>query len=185
MSLSLSEKLLLLRLKRKDPDAFAQFYDLYITPVYRFIYFKVPTVQDAEDLASEVFLKAWQYITDRSESVENLRPLLYKIARNLVVDFFRRRAQAEFVADQEVLVKIQGNRQQNLLAQLDTKAEIKNLEIVLRRLKDEYREAILFRYLEELSIGEIAEVLNKSKGSVRVLIHRALKVVKDIIKKEK
>ena len=84
-----------------------------------------------------------------------------------------------------MLVQIQDNRQQNLLAQLDSEAEIQNLEIVLRRLKDEYREVIILRYLEELSIPEIATVLSKSKGSVRVLIHRALKVVKEIIKKEK
>ena len=136
-------------------------------------------------MTSEVFLKAWQYITDREEAIENLRSLLYKIARNLVVDFYRRRTQTELVADQAVLVQIQDNRQQNLLAQLDSEAEIQNLEIVLRRLKDEYREVIILRYLEELSIPEIATVLSKSKGSVRVLIHRALKVVKEIIKKEK
>src|SRR3990167_3587779 len=135
MSLNLREKLLLLRLRKKDPEAFAQLYDLYVTPIYRFIYFKVPTIQDTEDLTSEVFLKAWQYITDREEAIENLRSLLYKIARNLVVDFYRRRTQTELVADQAVLVQIQDNRQQNLLAQLDSEAEIQNLEIVLRRLK--------------------------------------------------
>ena len=48
---------MLIRLKKKDKDAFAQLYDLYVTSIYRFIFFKVPTRQDAEDLTSETFLK--------------------------------------------------------------------------------------------------------------------------------
>ena len=63
------EKLLLIRLQKKDPEAFAQIYDLYVTPIYRFIYFKVSSKQDAEDLTSEVFLKIWQYIAETDHTI--------------------------------------------------------------------------------------------------------------------
>jgi len=181
MSSNIKEKILLLRLQKRDPEAFAQLYDLYVASIYRFILFKVPTRQDAEDLTSEVFLKTWQYIGEAGNNVGNFRSLLYASARNLVVDFYRRRSQGEMIGDEEVLLQLEDSRQQNFLNQIDAKADVKNLESCLRRLKDEYRDVIILRFLDELSISEIAEVLNKSKGSVRVLIHRALKVVKELI----
>ncbi|MFA5022647.1 MAG: RNA polymerase sigma factor [Patescibacteria group bacterium] len=179
-TLNFQEKLLLLRLKKKDPEAFAQVYDLYVTPIYRFIYFKVSSRQDAEDLTSEVFLKIWQYVTETDEVIENLRALLYRSARNLVIDFYRRNAKRDYVQDEEILDLIQDEKQQSLLTKVDLEIEMKNVELILRKLKDEYREIIILRFVEELSINEIAEVLGKSKGSVRVILHRALKVVKEL-----
>ncbi|MFA6254858.1 MAG: RNA polymerase sigma factor [Patescibacteria group bacterium] len=179
----LQEKLLLLRLKKKDPEAFAQIYDLYVTPIYRFIYFKVATRQDAEDLTSEVFLKIWQYVTETDEKIENLKALLYKAARNLVIDFYRQSARKDFTQDQESLLNVEDYRQQSLLFQIDTEFEMKNIEKVLRQMKDEYREIVILRFIEELSISEIANVLDKSKGSVRVLLHRAIKVCRELLNK--
>jgi len=175
------EKLLLLKLKKKDPEAFTQIYDLYVTPIYRFIYFKVATKQDAEDLTSEVFLRLWQYITETEETINNLRALIYKTARNLVIDSYRRKAKQDVTRDEELLNNIEDIRQQNLLSQIDTGLEMKNIELILRRLKDEYREIIILRFIEELSISEIAKILDKSKGSVRVLLHRALKVTRELL----
>lgn len=176
------EKLLLLKLKKKDPEAFAQLYDLYVTPIYRFIYFKVATRHDAEDLTSEAFLKVWQYINETEEVIENLRALLYKTARNLVIDSYRRKARKDVTQDQEILNNIEDERQQNLLTQIENKFAMRNIELVLRKLKDDYREVIILRFIEELSIAEIAKILDKSKGSVRVILHRALKVVRQLLK---
>ena len=175
------EKLLLLRLRKKDPEAFAQIYDLYVTPIYRFIYFKVATRQDAEDLTSEVFLKIWQYITESEEKIENLRALLYRTARNLVIDMYRQKARRDITPDTEVLNNIVDDRQQNLLSRIESEFEMKNIEMVLRKMKDEYREVIILRFIDELSINEIAKVLDKSKGSVRVILHRALKVIRELM----
>jgi len=177
----LEEKLLGLRLQKKDPEAFAKIYDLYVIAIYRFIYFKVSSAQDAEDLTSEVFLKAWQYARQSEEVIENLRAFIYKVARNLVIDFYRQRAKREYNADDEVLLNVKDERQQSLLSAIEAKVELNNIEKVLRNLKEEYREILVLRYLEDLSIGEISKVLDKSKGSIRVLIHRALKVSRDLV----
>lgn len=175
------EKVLLLRLKKKDPEAFSQIYDLYVTPIYRFIYFKVASRQDAEDLTSEVFLRIWQYITETEESIENLKALLYKTARNLVIDSYRQRAKNAFSQDYEVLSDTEDKRQQSFLLRIENEFEMKNIEKVLRQMKDEYREVIILRFIEELSVSEIAKILEKSKGSVRVILHRALKVARQLL----
>ena len=179
------EKLLLLRIRKKDPQAFSQIYDLYVTPIYRFIYFKVSTRQDAEDLTSEAFLKVWQYITNTDEKIENIRALIYRIARNLVIDFYRAKSKRDLTQDLEILETIPDVRQQSLLSDIDVKIEMKNVEVVLRKMKDDYREVIILRYIEEFSISDIANVLNRSKGSVRVLVHRALKVARELLNEDK
>lgn len=183
-SSKIQDKLLLVRLKNRDPEAFAKVYDLYVTPIYRFIYFKVSTRQDAEDLTSEVFLRVWQYVGETEDIIENLRALIYKIARNLVIDFYRRRSRAEYVVADDVLENIQDTHQQSLLNEIEAKVDIRNIEHIMRKLKDEYREVIVLRFIEDLSISEIADILDKSKGSVRVILHRALKVTRELINQD-
>lgn len=178
---NIQENLLVLRLKKKDPEAFAKIYDLYVTPIYRFIYFKVSNQQDAEDLTSEVFLKVWQYATETEDVIENFRALIYKIARNSIIDFYRSRAKSDMPQSDEVLSAIPDERQQSFLKQIEIKLDISNIELVLKKVKDEYRDVIVLRYIEGLSIKEIAKILDKSNGSVRVLLHRALHVIKEII----
>jgi len=178
------EKLLLIRLKKKDPDAYAEIYDLYVTPIYRFIYFKVATRQDAEDMTSEVFLKIWVYITENDHKIDNLRALLYRTARNLVIDSYRKKAKQDIAQDSEILNLVEDEKQQSLLANIEIGIEMQNIEKVLRKMKDEYREILILRYIEELSISEIAAVLEKTKGSVRVSVHRALKVARDLTAKD-
>lgn len=180
-STNFQDNLLLLRLKKKDPDAFAKLYDLYVTPIYRFIYFKVPSQQDAEDLTSEVFLKVWTYITETEDVIENFRALIYKIARNSVVDFYRSKSRCESVQEEEVVMLIPDHRQQSLLSQIEAKVELSNLELILKKIKDEYRDVIVLKYIEGLSTKEIAKIMDKSNGSVRVLLHRALNVIKEMV----
>ena len=183
-SSKIQDKLLILRLKKKDPEAFAQVYDLYVTSIYRFIYFKVSTRQDAEDLTSEVFLKVWQYFSETEEVIENLRALIYRVARNLVIDFYRRNARTDFQYDESILDSISDERQQSFLGKVETKLEMKNIEQILRQMKQDYREVLILYYLEELSVKEISNILDKSKGSIRVLLHRALKVARELFNQQ-
>lgn len=86
------EQQLLLKVQTtNDPDAYATLYDLYIDPIYRFVYFKVRTVQDAEELTADVFMKAWEHLTHADkEPVRKFRPFIYQIARNTIVDWYRK-----------------------------------------------------------------------------------------------
>src|SRR3989338_1839112 len=87
----IEEKLLIYKVKKNDKEAFIRAYDLYIDQLYRFIYFKVGNREEAEDLASSVFLKTWNYILENSlKDQKTLKALLYKIARNLIIDHYRK-----------------------------------------------------------------------------------------------
>jgi len=172
------EKYYVARLNARDQKVFEDVYDHYIDRVYRYIFFKVPTQEDAEDLTSEVFFKAWQYIYTHERRIEYLNAFLFQIARNTVVDFYRRKTNVESLSDEETMRRIEDYRQQNLLAGMDNKADIREIERVLKSLKDEYREVIVLKYIEELSTAEISKILNKSKGAVRILVHRAMTILR-------
>ena len=181
----LAEQILFLKVKNKDKEAFGKFYDLYISRIYRFIFFKVNSVSDAQDLTSEVFLKLWQYIRD-GKKIENLNALIYMIARNSVIDFYRQRSRKdgrEELIEEKHLPQII-DEDSDLASKMEISTDVQTMLKGLENLKDEYKEVIVLRYLDELSITEISDVLNKTKGSVRVLIHRALNVLKQSVGNE-
>src|SRR3989344_2015279 len=89
---TIAEKLLLLKLRTtEDPEAFAKLYDIYAKRIYSFVFFKVSNREEAEDITSEVFLKAWRYINEK-KSIESFSGLLYKLARNCIIDLYRSKA---------------------------------------------------------------------------------------------
>lgn len=179
----LSQKLLLLKLKTKDPEAYGHFYDLYVTKIYRFIFFKVSSHEEAEDLTAETFLKIWEYLFE-NKKVDNLNAFTYQVARNIVIDFYRKKAQQQLIKDpEEVLEKIV-DPTPPIDKRLELTADWEEMESCLRQLKDEYREVIILKYIDQLSISEIAKVLNKSNGNVRVLAHRALNTLRELANKK-
>ena len=184
--MKIKEKILYSRIKNKDRQAFVNAYDLYVDQIYRFIYFKVGNKEEAEDLSSAVFLKIWSYLQENNIiDSKTLRPLLYKIARNIIIDHYRKINQRENVSldktmEQGGLIDVK----QDIAQRAEVMSDLMVIETKLPELKEEYREVIIMRYINELSIKEIAEILDKSKGNVRVLIYRALSTLKELMNQD-
>ncbi|MFH1392484.1 MAG: RNA polymerase sigma factor [bacterium] len=142
--------------KHKFIKAYRQFNE----PIYRFIYFKVSQREIAEDLASEVFLKSWQFC--QNNKITNIRALLYKIARDLVIDYYRKQKPVA-LENQEILI--------------EDKNHI-DLQKALSQLTEDERDAILLYYFEGFSHQEIAQIMNKTNGAIRALTTRARKKIK-------
>lgn len=177
----LDNKILFLKVKKQDKEAYGQFYDLYVNRIYRFIFFKVNSVNDAQDLTSEVFLKLWQKLRD-GHDIKNLNSFIYMMARNIVIDFYRAKSRTETSLNEGIKDKIDNSK--DLLTQQMANSELQGVLQGLDKMKDEYREVIVLKFLDELSVREIAEILNKTTGAVRVLIHRALKALKNNLRDE-
>jgi len=184
--MKIKEKILYSRIKNKDRQAFVKAYDLYVDQIYRFIYFKVGNKEEAEDLSSAVFLKIWSYLQENNIiDSKTLRSLLYKIARNIIIDHYRKINQRENVSldktmEQGGLIDVK----QDIAQRAEVMSDLMVIETKLPELKEEYREVIIMRYINELSIKEIAEILDKSKGNVRVLIYRALSTLKELMNQD-
>lgn len=185
MSRSLKEQYLFLKLRAtRDPEVYGKLYDIYVDQIYRFIYFKVPSREEAEDLTSEVFLKTWQYISgENSGKIENLRAFLYQTARNSVIDFYRTKGLPDESLDEDSEATDQpkievADPKQDLVRKIELCSDFETAKKNLQKLKSEYQEAIVLRFVEELSIDEIASITGKAEGTVRVLLHRAVTALK-------
>jgi RNA polymerase sigma-70 factor (ECF subfamily) len=176
----LADKLLLYQvLTKHDPEAYAKLYDAYAKQIYRFVYFKVSSHEEAEDITSEVFLKAWHYIQEKKE-IKSFSGLLYRIARNSIIDLYRARAsKGEVLMDEEFEIGDGGK----WYANLNTKVEAHRVVEALKKLKHEYREVITLRYIDELEMSEIAEITGKNNLALRVTLHRALAKLKTMLEK--
>lgn len=177
----LEEKLLMKRVLMGEKDAFSEVYDFYVIKIFRFVYLKTNSKEVAEDITSEVFMKCWKHIqalqkrlNEEISDTESIGPLLYTIARNTVIDHYRKKHEESVGLSDEMKERIP-DRKQNIIEKLSIKQEIEYLISVMRELKDEYQEVLLLKFVEDLPNDEIAKITGKSEGSTRVLIHRAIK----------
>lgn len=178
----LTEKWLLYKIvTKKDAEAFGVLYNTYIDRIYRFVYFKLRSKEEAEDVTNDIFLRAWNYlISSDQKQIQSLSGFLYTIARNTVIDIYRQRAKKQVIhVEKEELEKIQS--QENLEESLESKEKKSQIEKYLYTLKQEYQEVIILHYIEELSISEIAQMLGKKPLNIRVLLHRSLKKLKSLM----
>lgn len=181
----LKEKNILSRLRKKDSDVFMKVYDLYVNDIYRFIYFKTGNKEDANDLTSITFLKAWNHIQNNSLKDNNtLRALFYRIARNAVIDFYRTKKESFSIDNEDNNSRELADEKEDITGDLDISLDFEKVEGKLSELKDEYREVIILRYVNELELHEIAKIIDKSKGNVRVLVFRALKALKTLMEED-
>jgi len=195
---NLIDRYLLFRVRTKrDPEAFAKIYDRYVKALYRFTLLKLPSQEEAQDVTAETFTKAWNYLQD-NQQVTHIRALLYRIARNLISDFYRNRPVSRGVeivslsvtddpdttshlveSDSDEPEKHLGDRGREQRV-IEARAELSLLTKQLKRLKEDYRDVVMLRLVDGLAFEDIADVLEKSPGNVRVIYHRALKALKEL-----
>jgi len=185
------ESITLAKIKLGHEEAFSDFYDLYVEQIYRFIYFKVSNAEEAQDITSETFMRLWQYILNNQE-ISNVRALLYRIARNLIIDFYRdkgRGLEVGFIDNYDNENDDDDSHNHPLSANISEVIDIKiTMEVVksaLTEIKENHREVVVLHYIEGLEIKEIAEILEKTEGNVRVLLHRGIQELKGILSKDR
>lgn len=180
------EKKRISRLKNKDKEAFIKVYDDFASDIYRFVYFKVGDEEEAKDLTSMIFLKTWNHIQNKTlTSADTLRALLYKVARTSIIDYYRETGNKleSSLDDEENPIDI-ADEKVNLPEEIDKNNDLERIKSKLPLLKEEYREIIVLRFISDLEIEEISDVTGKSKGNIRVLLHRALNALKTLIEEE-
>jgi len=164
---------------------FSKIYDQYIDKIYRFIFLKVNSQEVAQDLTSETFLRGWKAFEKsqnpmaNNQKIENIQAFLYKIARNLVTDHYREKGKTQIVSAEYASII---DPRQNLEEKVMAGSDLETIRLALTNLKEDYQNVIIWRYLDDLSISEIAKIMDKSKEATRVQLHRALKSLRNELK---
>ncbi len=155
---------------------FSKIYDLHIEKIYRFVFLKVNSRETAEDITAEVFLRGWESFNNKEKNIENHSAFLYQIARNLIIDFYRQKGQIRLVSVENC--KEIDDPNVDLQEEVALSSDMAEIKQFLDCLKDEYREVIILRYINDLTVFEVAKTLDKSETNVRVILHRALKALR-------
>jgi RNA polymerase sigma-70 factor, ECF subfamily len=161
--------------------AFSVLHKRYYARIYRLAVFRTRSTTDAEDIAAETFVKAITHLASYRFQGESLFPWLARIASNLVVDMSRRQSGMAAVSldsttSDQIRALIEGLPSNSpdphaLAERQETQALVRNAILALPR---EQSEAILLRYLGDLSLKEIADAMGKSEGAIKSLLHRAV-----------
>ncbi len=176
----LSEEALVHRAINGDPEAFGDLYVQHLDKIYRYVAYRVGNERRAEDLTEQIFLKAWEAIGDYKPRGHPFSSWLYRIAHNAVVDHYR--ATKEETSLESVAFSL-ADDSPGPEDRLMKKREVSSLLEALRQLSEEKQELIILRFVEGLSHARVAEILNKSEGACRVMQHRALASLSEILRR--
>ncbi|MCC6643597.1 sigma-70 family RNA polymerase sigma factor [Candidatus Peregrinibacteria bacterium] len=160
-----------------DWSAFAKLYEYFVDKVYKYIYFK-SSQEEAMDLTETVFLKVWENLKNyKPKTGSSFGSWVFRIAHNLLVDHYRLRKETselkEIHADQRDEASPVFLAEQSLAR--------RGLHQAMSKLKEIYREVLTLSYLNGLTNAEVAEIMKKSEGGLRVLKFRALQELKKIL----
>ena len=161
---------------------FNKLYRERVDSIYRFVFFKVSDKDITWDITQECFLKMWRQIQS-GVAVKNSNALLYAIARNLVIDYWRQKDRGQNVALDDVAHILQDGS--DLFEDKASKDEIARLLRCVDKLPESQREVVLLRYVDDLSYSEIGRVIGKNTVTARVAAHRAVKSLKKIMWNQK
>ena len=168
--------LLVIRARDGDAGAFGEIYDLYIDRIYRHVYYRVGTREDAEDLTQQVFMNAWKAIGKYKITASPFLAWLMTISHNTIVNHYR--AKKLDVYNEEIILKDPGNNPEKMA---EMSYEQERLRDVILRLPEDQQRVVLMYFLEGFSHREIADSLGKTEGAVRVIQYRALKKIQGIM----
>lgn len=149
---------------------FLQIYDTYADDIFRFCYLKVSSREFAEDLSQEVFTRFWQALREGTV-MRSERALLYTIARNLVIDWYRKKKESSLDVLTEQGIEFHGED----AGDVTREAEMKEALEIVSRLDEASRDVLLLRFVEGLSPKEIARLSGESANAVSVRLNRAMK----------
>lgn len=163
-----------------DEQSFAEIYDQFAPKLFKFCFFRVSSKEEAEDIVVQVFMKAWDHVTAGKE-VTNVQGFLYRIASNLVIDFYRKNKDKREVSIDDPNNPIDVPDTSDFTEHIDRDLVIQDIQAKLEQLPDNYREVIILKYLNDLSIKEIADIMQTSENNVSVRIHRAIEKLKTLV----
>ena len=170
-----------------DTDAFSKAFEAHSDELFRHACMRLSDRERALELTQDCFVRAWEYV-GKGNTIDNMRPFLYRTLRNLIIDEYRRKksvsleALAELgEADPESLLPPD---ESNTLEAAVGRFEGREILAAVRRLAEPYGEVLMMRYVDGLSPREMADIVGESENAVSVRVHRALKKLRELMEND-
>jgi RNA polymerase sigma-70 factor (ECF subfamily) len=164
-----------------DNNAFGMLYERYVQKIYSYIYYRTGNVNEAEDLTARVFHRSFKHIHNYDQRGVPFSAWLYRIAHNLVANWYRDRSRKkEVVLEDHIPSQFHFDFPENAL---ERNQENEKLLIAIRKLPAERQQLIILKFVEGLSNAEIGVIMRKSEGAIKSLYHRTLTSIRKEVEK--
>src|SRR4030042_4318451 len=147
--------------ENKLQKEFGQVYESLSDAIFRHCYFRLSDRERALDLMQETFIRVWDALADGQREIRNLKPFLYKTAHNLIIDEYRTRKNTLSIDK----LKESGwdiKDENKVETSAETSIGIEKILKTLDKIDEKYRATIIMRYIDELSLKEIAEATGET-----------------------
>jgi RNA polymerase sigma-70 factor, ECF subfamily len=171
------------RAEKAELDAaFERLYKAHLRDVYSYSYYRVGNHHDAEDLTEQTFLQAYRHFerAQRESDGRPLRPWLIRIAHNLAANYYRDRSRRPQTPIDDAGLLSSPHTTEGLV---EDREDLKRILDGVQELPDDRREALIMRFALGMDNREIARALGRTDGATKVLLHRAIRQLEDIVKK--
>lgn len=167
---------LVLEAQNGEKEAIGELYDYFLESIYRFLYFRVSSESEAEDLTEEVFFKMLKNLKKYEKRGEMpFSAWLFRIAKNALVDYYRQKTVVEEISEDAADERVKTEDE------TEEKIDRKRLLKAVKKLPKAQSEAIILRFFSDRTNPEIAAILGKSETAVRILQSRGLRKLKDFL----
>ena len=164
------ERELIQRAKECDSSAFGTLYEYYYQDIYNYIYYRVNNAHLAEDLASEVFIKVLESIDSFTFRGIPFSSWLFRIARNMMVDYFRSHQGPVDLPVEEGTLSVEDEDSDVFERELTQQ----QLARALSNLTEDQQQVVVLKFVDGFSNTEASQIMGKSEGAIKSLQHRAL-----------
>ena len=175
--LELIEPKLIQRAQQGEPKVVGEIYERYQLAIFRYLYYKVGDLQTAEDLTSEVFIRMINALPETNLNKFSFQAWLFRIARNLSIDHYRSTNKRKEIELDENQIP----NHENPLDLVEQGLTSEKLSLALDQLSTNQRDVIVMRFVNGMTIREVAQVMNRSQDSIKGLQRRALIALRDIL----
>jgi RNA polymerase sigma-70 factor, ECF subfamily len=176
------EALLIAQAKQYEPEAVSMIYQRYADRIFRYIFYRVGEQALAEDLLSDVFVRALEALPRYSDEGRPFEAWLYRIAHARVVDHYRRQNVRRTTELNPFMRADEGDDPDQTV---DRQEDARQVRSALLSLSEDQQQVIALRFAGNYSVAEIAALLAKTEGAVRSLQHRALAALRRLLEQER
>lgn len=155
-----------------DSEAFSFLYERNVSRIYNYIYYRIGSDSDAEDITSRVFYRAFGHINTYVDKGVPFSAWLYRIAHNLIANWHRdTHRRKEVPLEDQIELPVKADHPERAMEKTQ---EVEQLLQGIRRLSPDRQQLLILKFVEDLSNAEIADIMGKSEGAIKSLYHRAL-----------
>jgi RNA polymerase sigma-70 factor (ECF subfamily) len=155
-----------------DPEAFSYIYEHYVSRINSYIFYRIGSEADAEDITSRVFYRAFGHIGNYVDKGVPFSAWLYRIAHNLIANWHRdSHRRKEVPLEDQLELPSHSDHPERAL---EKSQEMELLLVGIRQLSPDRQQLLILKFVEDYSNAEIGDIMGKSEGAIKSLYHRAL-----------